>query len=62
MILSFLFYTVVKFLLFVVSWTLLDQRYIRCAYEYGVPQASHRYCGTGPYNGGEVWDAERHLE
>jgi len=36
----------------------LRTKYIRCAYEYGVPQASHRYCGTGPYNGGEVWDAE----
>ena len=36
-------------------------RHIRCAYEYGVPQASGQfYSGDGPYDGG-VWDAERHL-
>ena len=37
-------------------------RHIRCAYEYGVPQASGElYSGDGIYTDA-VWDAERHLE
>ena len=62
MYLSFLFDTVLT--VFVVRF-LLDfarLRHIRCAYEYGVPQASGQfYSGDGAYSGG-VWDAERHLE
>ena len=39
-ILIFVFYTVLKFLLFVFFLDFARLRHIRCAYEYGVPQAS----------------------
>jgi len=40
------------------SFDLQTKSHIRCAYEYGVPQASGQfYSGDGPYDGG-VWDAE----